>query len=70
MYKDNAFKTKEEKSEEELEDESQENKLEQIKDDYKKFIEYIENESKGINYNLFKDYFNFVVPSSLARKKK
>ena len=70
LYKDNAFKTKEEKSEEELEDESQENKLEQIKDDYKKFIEYIENESKGINYNLFKDYFDFVVPSSLARKKK
>ena len=69
LYKDNAFKTKEEKPEEELEDESQENKLEKIKDDYKKFIEYIENESKGINYDLFKDYFNFVAPSSLARKK-
>ena len=55
-YKGNVFKTKEKKSEEE------------IKDDYKKFIEYIENGSKGINYDLFKDYFNFVVPSALAKK--
>ena len=60
-FKVKVFKTKEE--------ESEENNLEKIKDDYKKFIEYIENESKGINYDLFKDYFNFVVPSSLARKK-
>ena len=34
----------------------------------KKFIEYIEDESKNINYALFKDYFNFVVPSTLAKK--
>ena len=48
-YKGNVFKTKEEELEEESEEESEENKLEKIKDDYKKFIEYIENESKGIN---------------------
>ena len=42
-YKGNVFKTKEEESEEE----SEENKLEKIKDDYKKFIEYIKNESKN-----------------------
>ena len=67
-YKGNVFKTKEEKSQEESEDESEENKLEQIKDDYKKLIKYIENESKGINYDLFKDYFDLVVPSALAKK--
>ena len=37
-------------------------------DGFKKFIEYIENESKGINYDLFKDYFNFIVPSALVKK--
>ena len=58
--KDNVFKTKEE--------ESEENKLEKIKDDYKKFVKYIENESKGINYDLFKDYFDLVVPSALAKR--
>ena len=63
-YKGYVFKTKEEKLEEEPEEESEE----EIKDDYKKFIEYIENESKGINYDLLKDYINFVVPSALARK--
>ena len=42
--------------------------LEKIKDDFKKFIEYIENESKGINYDFFKDYFDLVVPSALAKK--
>ena len=54
---------KNEKSEEELEAE-----FEKIKDDFKKFIEYIENESKDINYDLFKDYFKFVVPSALVKK--
>ena len=51
-----------------LEEESEEESEEEIKDDYKTFIEYIENESKGINYDLLKDYFNFVVPSALVRK--
>ena len=31
------------------------------------FIKYIENEWKGINYDLFKDYFDFSVPSALAK---
>ena len=53
---------------EESEEESEEKKLGKIKDDFKKFIEYIENESKGINYDLFKDYFDLVVPSALAKK--
>ena len=60
LYKDNAFKTKEE--------ESEENKLEKIKDSYKKFIKYIKNESEGINYELFKKHFNFVVPGALTKK--
>ena len=69
-YKGNVFKTKEEseeESEEELEEESEE-ELEKTRDDYKIFIEYIENESKGINYDLFKDYFYFVISSTLAKK--
>ena len=40
-YRGNVFKTKEEESEEESEKESKKEKV-------KKFIEYIENESKGI----------------------
>ena len=59
-YKGNVFKTKKE--------ESEENKLEKIKDDYNKFLKYIENEPKGINYELFKDYFYSSVPSTLAKK--
>ena len=42
---------------------------EKIKDDFKKIIEYIENGLKSINYDLFKDYFDFSVPSALAKKK-
>ena len=34
----------------------------------KEFIEYFENKSKTIDYNLFKEYFNFEVPSALAKK--
>ena len=59
-YKGSAFRTKEE--------ESEENKLQKIEDDYKKFIEYIENKSKTIDYNLFENYFAFSVPSALVRK--
>ena len=43
-------------------------KEEESKDDIKKFIEYIKHESKGTNYDLFKDYFNFVVPSALVKQ--
>ena len=46
----------------------EEKKLDKIKDDFKKFIEYIENESKGINYDLFKDYFNLVAPTVLTKR--
>ena len=54
-YKDKTFKTKEkEESEEEL--------------DKNKFFEYIENESEGINYDLFKIYFEFISPTALAKK--
>ena len=49
-YKDNAFKTKEEQSEEHSEEESK-------KERTRKFIECIENESKSINYELFKKIF-------------
>ena len=59
-YKGNVFKTKEK--------ESEENKLEKIKDDYKKFFKYIEDESIGINYDLFKEYFEFKAPTVLAKK--
>ena len=58
----NGFQIKEE-SEEELEQSE-----EKSKNDLKKFIEYIENESKEINYDLLKDYFNFIVPSALAKQ--
>ena len=33
----------------------------------KKIIEYIENKSKTIDYNLFKEYFDFEVPTVLAK---
>ena len=39
-----------------------------LKDDIKNFIEYIENKSKEINYDLFNKYFNFVLPSTLPKK--
>ena len=64
-YKDNTFKTKEKEWEKESEEESEE---ESEKERFKKFLEYIENESKDINYDLFKDYFDVVVPSALAKK--
>ena len=35
----------------------------------KEFIKYVENKSKTIYYNLFKDYFSFSVPTALAKKK-
>ena len=59
------LKQKKKKSEEESEDESEE---ESEEEGAKKLIKYFENESKDINYNLFKDYFNFVVPSTLRKK--
>ena len=58
------LKQKKKKSVEESEEESEE----KIKDDFKKIIEYIENGSKSINYDFFKDYFDFSVPSALAKR--
>ena len=63
-YKDNAFKTKEKETEEE----SRENKLEKINDDYKKSVKYIQDESKRINYDMFKNDFNFVEPTVLTKQ--
>ena len=63
-YKGNLFKTKEKESEEESGEESEKELKEER---LKKFIKYIENESEGINYDLLKDYFNFVVPGALAK---
>ena len=45
-----------------------ESKKESKKERSKKFFEYIENESNDIDYNLFEDYFDFSVPSALAKK--
>ena len=59
-YKSNVFKTKEE--------ESEKKKLEKLKDDYNKFFKYIQDESAGINYNLFEDYSRFSVPRALAKR--
>ena len=59
-FKGNVFKTKEE--------ESEENKLEKIKDDYKNFFKYIEDESKSISYKLFKKHFHFVSPTALTKQ--
>ena len=55
-YKGNVFKTKEE--------ESEESKEERVT----KFIKYIENESKIINYDLFKKHFIFALPSALVKQ--
>ena len=59
-YKGSVFRTKEE--------ESEENMLQKIKDNYNELFKYIEDESKDIDYNLFEDYFSFSVPSVLAKK--
>ena len=48
--------------------ESEEELKEESKDDLQKFIEYIKNESKGINYDLFKNYINFIVPMALVKQ--
>ena len=54
-YKGNVFKTKEE---EESEEKSEKNN----------FFEYIANESKSINCDLFEKHFSLVVPTVLAKK--
>ena len=63
----------EEESEEELKEESRTESQEELKEESKeerakKFIKYIEKESKDINHDLFKKDFNFLVPSALVKK--
>ena len=43
-------------------------KLEKIKDGFKTFIGYTENESKGINYDFFEHYFDFSLPIALVKQ--
>ena len=67
--KGNVFKTKEEKSEKESEDESEDESEEESEEErVKKFIRYIENKPKTIDYDFFKNYFDFSVPSTLVKK--
>ena len=62
-YKGNLFKTKEkEESEESEEKKESEEKLYE-----NKFFKDIENESEGINYDLFEKHFKFKLPSILAK---
>ena len=58
-YKGNVFKTKDEKSEEELEE-----KIEKSTNDG---IIFIEEKSRDINNDLFKKYFNFSAPIVWAK---
>ena len=60
-YQGNIFKRREE-------EESEESKLEKIKNDYKNFFKYIEDESKDISYELFKKHFKFVSPTVLTKQ--
>ena len=55
LYKENVFKTK------------KESKKESKKERSKKMFKYIEDESKGINFDLFKEYFDFKLPAVLAK---
>ena len=47
-----------------IKEESEEESEERINS----FFKYIEKESKGINYDLFKTYFNFSIPSALVKQ--
>ena len=61
----------EEEQEEQEEQEKQEDKQEEKQkeeSEESRFLEYIENKSKGISYLLFNYYFNFKQPSDLAKK--
>ena len=50
LYKDNVFETKEKEESKEMLDEN-------------KFYKYIENESQGINYELFEKHFSSAAPT-------
>ena len=59
-FKGNVFKTKEEESEE-IKEETKEELINNA-------IALIKKESKDINNDLFKTYFNFLAPIDLAKK--
>ena len=59
-FKGDVFKAKEEKSEE-IKEETKEGLINNV-------IALIERESKDINNDLFKKYFNFSAPINLAKK--
>ena len=67
QIKEESEEESEQETEEESEEEPEEKKSEKIEYYLKKFIECIENESKDADYDLFKNYFNFVAPSALAK---
>ena len=56
LYKGNVFKSKEKNQ--------QKNQKKKVKN----FFKYIEKESKDINYDLFKTYFNFSIPTALVKQ--
>ena len=62
------FKVEEESEESKEESKESEEEKEEKQHDFKKFIEHIENESKGISYDLFTEYFRHTVPSVLAKE--
>ena len=71
QIKEESKEKSEEESEKESEEESEEESKEleeKMKGDFKKFIEYIDKESKDKNHDLFKEHFDFVVHSALAKK--
>ena len=71
QIKEESKEESEEQSEKESEEESEaesEELEEKMKGYFKKFIEYIDKESKDKNHDLFKEQFDFVVPSALAKK--
>ena len=62
-----CIKSWQKKSEPKIEESiAERTKLRREKD--KEFIENIENKSKTINYNLFKDYFKFESPTALTEQ--
>ena len=61
-FNGNVFKTKEE---EEIKEKTKEEKIEEF---INNSIILIEKESKNINYDLFKEYFNFSTPVALTEK--
>ena len=61
-FKGNVFKTK---VEEEIKEKTKEQKIEEF---INNSISFIERNSKDINNDLFKEYFDFSTPNDLAKK--